>query len=320
LDSPNLSYRDVIAKSTKDVKQIASGFLEIIRNPCEFGPGFALLALFILLPLLFYYFVTFPFFVLFPFGIIYLLRVLKIDPVTSQASEGRDHVAIHIMASLQRFRYQATLGITRFVRKWLRDIFDEGGVFFLFGWYIVLPALFFLLLVFLIFLIPFFALFFLMSFIFTCVFGVVTTNTIRPGATHVPLFYASSTKSDRWSRMVVFALFGAIFGGLHCLGWNFKYPTPVEQTFWRTTSSAITIIPLIVAPIDFLLTIRGLDSCSGVVQRKVLLILDLVMTVLLFIYVFARLSLIAQALALLRHQPPDAFIGVDWTIYLPRVL
>lgn len=119
--------------------------------------------------------------------------------------------------------------------------------------------------------------------------------------------------------MVVFALFGAAFGGLHCLGWNFKYPTPVEQIFWQTTSSAITIIPLIVAPIDFLLTIRDPDSCSGEVERKVLLILDLVMTVLLFIYVPARLSLIAQALALLRHQPPDAFISVDWTIYVPHV-
>ena len=293
--------------------------MEIIRDPCEFGPAFAVLALFILLPILFYYIVTFPFFVLFPFGIIYLLKFLKVKPVTPEASERRGHVAIQIIAALQRFRYHVTLGITKFVGKWLQDIFDEGGVFFLIGWYFLFPVLFVLLLVFLTFLIPFFAFFFLMSFIFKSAFGIVTTSTIHPGATHVPSFYALSTKSDRWSRMVVFAVFGAVFGGLHCLGWNFKYATPVEQTFWRTASAAITIIPLIVAPIDFLLAIRDLDSCSGVVERKVLLILDLVMTVLLFIYVPARLSLIAQALALLRSQPPEAFITVDWTTYVPRV-
>jgi hypothetical protein len=47
--------------------------------------------------------------------------------------------------------------------------------------------------------------------------------------------------------MVVFALFGVIFGGLHCVGWSFEFPTHTEQTLWRSTSLAITAIPLIVA-------------------------------------------------------------------------
>ena len=40
-----------------------------------------------------------------------------------------------------------------------------------------------------------------------------------------------TTKSDHssWSRTVVFALFGVIFGG-HCVGWHFKYPTHSEKT------------------------------------------------------------------------------------------
>jgi len=43
------------------------------------------------------------------------------------------------------------------------------------------------------------------------------------------------------------------------------------------------------------------------------------MTILLFIYVLARLSLIGQALALLRHQPESAFLAVDWTKYIPHI-
>ena len=122
--------------------------------------------------------------------------------------------------------------------------------------------------------------------------------------------------------MVVFALFGVIFGGLHCIGWDFKFPTHTEQTFWRSTSLAIAAIPLIAAPIDLLLAtrlrIRDINSCPTT-EKVTLLILDLVMTLLLFVYVPARLSLIAQALALLRSQPPSALAAVDWTKYLPHL-
>ena len=122
--------------------------------------------------------------------------------------------------------------------------------------------------------------------------------------------------------MVVFALFGVIFGGLHSIGWNFKFPTHSEQSLWRSTSVAIAAIPVIVAPIDFLLAtrlrIRDINSCETL-EKVALLTLDLVMTVLLFIYVPARLSLIAQALALLRSQPASALTAVDWTKYVPHL-
>jgi hypothetical protein len=122
--------------------------------------------------------------------------------------------------------------------------------------------------------------------------------------------------------MVVFALFSVIFGGLHCVGWSFEFLTHTVQTLWRSTSLAITAIPLIVAPIDFLLAgrlhTRDIKSC-GKLEQYVLLTLDLVMTILLFIYVPARLSLIAQAFALLRSQPASALTAVDWTRYLPHL-
>src|SRR6266542_610989 len=198
-------------------------------------------------------------------------------------------------------------------------IFGGDWLPFLFGWFVLLPLLFVFFLLFTIFLTPFITLLFLVTFIFTAVFGIVTTSTIRPGASHAPSFYAPVTKSDRWSRMVAFALFGVIFGGLHCIGWNFKYPSRSEQILWQATSSAITVIPLIVAPIDFLLATRlrtrDIKSCETF-ERMALLTLDLLMTVLLFIYVPARLSLIAQAL---RNQPSSALVAVDWTKYVPHL-
>ena len=126
-----------------------------------------------------------------------------------------------IVTALQVFRYRLMSAVGRFVGNWLRDTFRFAGLdgymsSFLFGWLCFCPSLFFFFLPFVIFLIPFFTLLILVSFIFTAVFGIITTSTICPGGSHVPSFYAPSTKSDGWSRMAVFALFGVIFGGLHC--------------------------------------------------------------------------------------------------------
>ena len=139
--------------------------------------------------------------------------------------------------------------------------------------------------------------------------------------------------------MVVFALFGVVFGGLHCLGWNFIYPTQQEETLWRLSALTITVIPLVVAPIDYITnpsdTKPNSDNVNAInpgrpssissmgqkklVKKVLIYVLDFIMTMLLFVYVIARLSLIAQALALLRRQPPSSFVAVDWTKFIPHL-
>jgi len=321
--SVDLSFGDVIRRCWKHVKGDAAGILNFLRNPCEYGPIAALILLFIILPITLTYTISFPFFVVFPLGVVLLLKIIETEPVPSETSQSRGLLAARIVVSLKSLRYRLSSAVGKFVGRWLEKIFHGTDfVHFIFGWYILLPVLFFLLFLFVIFLIPFVTLLLLVSFIFTAVFGIVTTSTIRPGASHVPSFYALATNSDRWSRMVVFALFGVIFGGLHCIGWSFEYPTHLEQTLWRATSLAITIIPLIVAPIDLLLAARlrihDIKSCKTF-ERTALLALDLIMTILLFIYVPARLCLIALALALLRNLPLTALVAVDWTKYVPHL-
>jgi hypothetical protein len=117
--------------------------------------------------------------------------------------------------------------------------------------------------------------------------------------------------------MLVFALFGVLIGGLHATAWFFQYPHHFEQTLWRVGSITITAIPLIVAPIDFLL--ERDENAGSRLPEFLITALDIVMTVLLFIYVPARLSLIAQSIALLRAQPRTAFLAVDWAKFIPHV-
>jgi len=253
----------------------------------------------------------------FALGIVFLLNILKTKPVTPQELDDSKLIAARIVLALRKLRFKFTSSIARISEKWIREFFDSGSASgFFVGWLFVIPTLFVFLLITTILLLPFFTLLFLVSFIFTAVFGIITTSTVTPNSLHVPSFYSPTTKSDKYSRMVVFALFGVIFGGLHCIGWNFTYPTTFEQHLWRASSLAITAIPLIVAPIDYLLENYKLDKGFLKVVR---LTLDLIMTILLFIYVPARLTLIGQAFALLRKQPQDAFLAVDWNQYIPHL-
>jgi len=253
----------------------------------------------------------------FALGVVFLLNILKTKPVTKQELDDSKLIAAQIVLALHQLRFEFTLFIARISEKWLRVFLDDrtSSGFFV-GWVLVLPTLFTFLLVTTILLLPFFISLSLISFIFTAVFGIITSSTVIPNSLHVPSFYSPTTMSDKYSRMVVFALFGVIFGGLHCIGWNFTYPTALEQRLWRASSLAITVIPLIVAPIDYTLENYNLDKGFHKVLR---LTLDLIMTILLFTYVPARLTLIGQAFALLRKQPQDTFLAVDWNQYIPHL-
>ena len=314
-----MSY--VVDKVSDYLREAATNILEFLRNPCTDDPCDALVRFFITLPFILLISLSLCLLLPFPLAIVTMLKIVETDPVvTDHLSSGRGLIAIRIVIGLRKVRYWLTFSISRFFGTWLKKIFDDNHstLSFFVGWFFLLPTLFFLLFSLLLFLFPFFALLFLISFIFTSIFGIIATSDIQSGATHVPSFYAPTTASDRYSRMLVFAFFGVVFGGLHCIGWYFTYPTDLERMLWRVTSLIITVIPIIVAPIDFLVSNRDL-STWGRAGRTTLWALDLIMTILLFIYVPARLSLIAQALALLREQPSSAFIAVDWTRYIPHL-
>jgi hypothetical protein len=270
------------------------------------------------LPYSLFFILTFPVFVLFPLSISCLRSIIKTK--NAAKSQGKETVATRVLLTLRRLLYKVTHSIRQSTAGSLQVMsnaaYDDRR--FIKNWFFVLPGSFIFVVLILLILSPLFALFFIASFTFTAIFEIVTTSTVPPNATHVPPFYAPCTYSDRYSRMVVFALFGAIFGGIHCIGWIFDFPTPIEKLLWRYTAVALTAIPLIAAPIDCVLENIELE---GRFSKKLRTALDIFMTVLLFAYVPARLCLIALALASLRDldQPPSAFVAVDWTQYIPHL-
>ncbi len=268
------------------------------------------------LPYCLFFVLTFPVFVLFPLGILSLRWTIETKNATK--SQGNETVATRMVLTLRRLLYKLTHSIRRSTAGPLRVMNNAAynDPRFIKNWFVILPGSFIFLVLVLVILSPLFAIFFIASFTFTAIFQIVTTYTVPPDAAHVPPFYAPRTHCDRYSRMVVFAFFGGIFGGIHCVGWTFTFPTRSERLLWRYTSLVLTAIPLIAAPIDWMLENIKLE---GKFSKKLRTALDIFMTGLLFVYVPARLCLIAQALALLRDQPPTAFVAVDWTQYIPHL-
>jgi len=147
------------------------------------------------------------------------------------------------------------------------------------------------------------------------IFGIAATTTIVGNSAHVPMFYVPMAAPSDIVRLLFFVLpvAAGLFGGLHCIGWNFDFPTDIEQLLWRVGSLAITSAPSI-------LFVFGLMIKSSVGHESMVwAMLKTVGGFLLVAYMLARLLLLTQAVVLLRKQPESAFYAINWADFLPHV-
>ena len=161
----------------------------------------------------------------------------------------------------------------------------------------------------------------------------------------------------RSSHLLLLLVLGTIFGGIHCAGWYLPFPTYAKQELWRVASVTVTIYPIGAGAIAVaaLTVVLIVVLIVVVVILLIVVILSLIlgrtdfispqtlgrglhlpaifqfysdhdhiffaisMTIYVSTYISARLLLLRLALALLRHQPPNVFIAVDWTRFYPHI-
>lgn len=68
--------------------------------------------------------------------------------------------------------------------------------------------------------------------------------------THVPMLYSIDPDADgdntRFYQIVITgAAVGTVFGSIHCIAWNFEFPTLIENVLWRASSLVVTVIPIL---------------------------------------------------------------------------
>ena len=110
-----------------------------------------------------------------------------------------------------------------------------------------------------------------------------------------------------------------IFGGVHCVAWEFDFPTQVEQLLWRICSTAtIALLPLGIAICEIIdRTWRRINSKEGRPQNLQLSI-DLVWKLTTFAFIVCRMFIIVEVVRSLVDLPIEAFRST-WSKNLPHL-
>jgi hypothetical protein len=106
-----------------------------------------------------------------------------------------------------------------------------------------------------------------------------------------------------------------VFGGIHCIGWSFDFPSHTEQLLWRISSISITAIPLGIVCISLIAQALMMEHGSELFEYlgAILIILPILL------YIVSRVLLLVLSLTTLRSLPSSAFQTVEWTTFLPHV-
>ena len=130
----------------------------------------------------------------------------------------------------------------------------------------------------------------------------------------VPKFWSDDQGDFIIADVIVLGV-GACFGAIHCIAWDFSFPTHTELLMWRVSSIAITAVPIyipLMLALGLLLVnmefkIYGIiatyfGSFSGVI-----------------LYILARAVTLVLAFTSLRDLPPRAYETVRWTTFIPHI-
>ena len=155
---------------------------------------------------------------------------------------------------------------------------------------------------------------FLIGVIYHTGLDVMSSGSFPVDATHVSTFYHPRLRDKHyWDVFLLFSL-ASIFGGIHCAGWNFLFPSHAQLMLWRVASLAVTILPLLAIPIGLLVGIIFLICFRDDND----FVTSFACAVIVLMYAIARLVLLGQAIALLRHLPPSALTAIDWAQFYPH--
>jgi hypothetical protein len=143
------------------------------------------------------------------------------------------------------------------------------------------------------------------------------------GDMKVPTFYSSRQIDDEDSTayIIMMSVVGIVFGGIHCIGWFFNFPSSDEAMLWRVSSAILTGIAAlstgIAVLIPFLVKINR--WCHDFLP-SILPVISLLSFVIMFLaYVVSRLLLLVEAFISLRHLTPGMLALVKWTSFIPHI-
>ena len=147
-------------------------------------------------------------------------------------------------------------------------------------------------------------------------------SEIGIGDMKVPTFYAfyvseSGRTSGEVAILFCMSVVGGVFGGIHCAGWYFDFPSSAEAMLWRVSSAVLTgiafLFPIFIGFMAFLSEL----IFSDITRQDQFSIA--VSTIIVLVYVVSRLLLLVEAFISLRHFTPGMLELVKWTSFIPHI-
>jgi hypothetical protein len=151
---------------------------------------------------------------------------------------------------------------------------------------------------------------------------------ISAPATSVPAFWSIEGSKDTAPifriALLLESLVGTIFGAIHCAAWDAQFPSSgAEMWMWRASSLLVAAIPALLGWLFmlqlFLVAMNEKHKISDMLCRAILAMYAANFLVAIPIYVIARLFLIILPFTTIRALPPGAFVGVNWSVYIPHL-
>ena len=139
---------------------------------------------------------------------------------------------------------------------------------------------------------------------------LISDSDIGVGEMKIPTFYVAEPGGIGYelAYFLCMPVVGSVFGGIHCIGWFFDFPSSAEAMLWRVSSATLTgiafLFPML---IPFLGSLTNRDFLFGV------------FTPILLVYVVSRLFLLVEAFISLRHLTPGMLALVKWTSFIPHI-
>jgi hypothetical protein len=135
----------------------------------------------------------------------------------------------------------------------------------------------------------------------------------------VPSFFSVSYRDNNYREhvripSVVASFVGAIFGAIHCAAWNSHFPSTDEKWMWRSGALLVTAVPLM-AVLE-ILVLSVLYEGGGLSETK---FFKIAFVAFIPLYIIAHLFLLILPFTGLRTLPPDTFVEVNWSVYIPHL-
>ncbi|KDQ59776.1 hypothetical protein JAAARDRAFT_126849 [Jaapia argillacea MUCL 33604] len=152
-------------------------------------------------------------------------------------------------------------------------------------------------------------------------FGMALGFKHEANALNVSTFYDGdlNPKEQRNFQTFILPTIAVTFGAVHCMAWQYDFPSHVEQLLWRMAAVAITCSPVVMTMAS---AWAGSSGRQMVVSFDESLWFGTFMTFAFLVFVFylvSRIMLLAIAFSSLRSLPHAAFQTIPWTSYIPHL-